>query len=143
MKEKKCLLSLAFPFCCFVIWQRLEAFGSLVNDLYLAGLLQMRLDFHTSRSVIKLGLYFGMTGLGLGRTLLGSSSDRQGRKPVLYYSLGVFMLGSVGSVFSTNITFFLICRLVQGLGGAGAMMLALTIPTDINALGASWPVLWL
>lgn len=108
----------------------LEAFGSLVNDLYLPTLPQMRLDFHTSRSIIQLGLSFGMIGLGLGELYWGPLSDKLGRKPVLYYSLAVFMLGSIVSVFSPNITFFLICRLVQGLGGSGAIMLARTIPTD-------------
>lgn len=108
----------------------LEAFGSLVNDLYLPTLPQMRLDFHTSRSVIQLGLSFGMIGLGLGELYWGPLSDKLGRKPVLYYSLAVFMLGSIVSVFSPTITFFLICRLVQGLGGSGAIMLARTIPTD-------------
>lgn len=108
----------------------LEAFGSLVNDLYLPTLPQMRLDFHASRSVIQLGLSFGMIGLGLGELYWGPLSDKLGRKPVLYYSLAVFIVGSVVSIFSPSITFFLVCRLVQGLGGSGAMMLARTIPTD-------------
>lgn len=108
----------------------LGAFGSLVNDLYLPTLPQMRAEFHVSRSVIQLGLSFGMIGLGLGELYWGPLSDKTGRKPVLYMSLGLFMLAAGVSVFSPNITFFLVCRLVQGLGGAGAILLARTIPTD-------------
>lgn len=108
----------------------LGAFGSLVNDLYLPTLPEMRADFHTSRSVIQLGLSFGMAGLGLGELYWGPLSDKTGRKPVLYLSLALFVAAAAISVFSPNIAFFLVCRLAQGLGGAGAVLLARTIPTD-------------
>lgn len=108
----------------------LGAFGSLVNDLYLPTLPQMRVDFHTTRPIIQLGLSFGMAGLGLGELYWGPLSDKIGRKPVLYMSLGLFMLAAAISVFSPYITFFLACRFVQGLGGSGAILLSRTIPTD-------------
>lgn len=108
----------------------LGAFGSLVNDLYLPTLPQMRADFHTSASVIQLGLSFGMAGLGLGELYWGPLSDKIGRKPVLYMSLALFMLAAAVSVFSPSIAFFLACRFVQGLGGSGAILLSRTIPTD-------------
>lgn len=110
----------------------LGAFGSLVNDLYLPTLPQMRVDFHTSRPIIQLGLSFGMIGLGLGELFWGPLSDKTGRKPVLYLSMTLFVLAAAISVFSPNIAFFLVCRLAQGLGGAGAVLLARAIPTDNN-----------
>lgn len=115
-------------FLCYLA--ALGAFGSLVNDLYLPTLPQMRADFHTSRSVVQLGLSFGMAGLGAGELFWGPLSDKTGRKPVLYMSLALFVIAAAISVFSPSITFFLICRLFQGLGGSGAILLARTIPTD-------------
>lgn len=109
------------------------SFGSLVNDLYLPTLPQMRADFHTSRSVVQLGLSFGMIGLGLGELYWGPLSDKLGRKPVLYMSLAVFIAAAAISVFSTDIAFFLVCRLFQGIGGSGAILLSRTIPTDLYA----------
>lgn len=108
----------------------LGAFGSFVNDLYLPTLPQMRSDFQVSRSVVQLGLSFGMIGLGLGELYWGPLSDKIGRKPVLYMSLALFMVAAAISVFSPGITFFLVCRLFQGLGGSGAILLSRTIPTD-------------
>lgn len=108
----------------------LGAFGSLVNDLYLPTLPEMRADFHVSRSVVQLGLSFGMIGLGLGELYWGPLSDKLGRKPALYMSLGLFILAAGVSIFSPNIAFFLVCRIVQGLGGSGAILLSRTIPTD-------------
>lgn len=108
----------------------LGAFPSLVNDLYLPTLPQMRAEFHTSRSVVQLGLSFVMVGLGFGELFWGPLSDKVGRKPVLFMSLALFVAASAISVFSPTISFFIACRLFQGLGAAGAIMLSRTIPAD-------------
>lgn len=108
----------------------LGAFPSLVNDLYLPTLPQMRIDFHASRSAVQLGLSFVMLGLGFGELFWGPLSDKIGRKPVLFMSLALFVAASAISVFSYTITFFIICRLFQGLGASGAIMLSRTIPAD-------------
>lgn len=108
----------------------LGSFGSMVNDLYLPTLPQMRNDFHTSASVVQLGLSFGMLGLGLGELYWGPLSDKIGRKPVFYMSIGLLMLSAVVCVFSPDMAFFLVCRFFQGVGGSGAIMLARSIPAD-------------
>lgn len=109
----------------------LGAFPSFVNDLYLPTLPQMRYEFHTTRSTVQLGLSFVMIGLGLGELFWGTLSDKIGRKPVLVLSLIVFASTTIISVFSPGIWFFLICRLFQGLGASGAVMLSKTIPADL------------
>lgn len=115
-------------FVCYLA--ALGAFPSFVNDLYLPTLPQMRADFHTTPSITQLGLSFVMAGLGLGELYWGPLSDKIGRKPVLYMSMALFAVTSLISVFSPTITFFIICRLFQGLGASGAVLLARAIPTD-------------
>ena len=114
---------------CFLA--AMSAFPSFVNDLYLPTFPAMRAEFHTSRSVVQLGLSFVMVGLGLGGLFWGPLSDRLGRKPVLFISLLMFIIFSGVSVVSPSIGFFLGCRLFQGLGAAGAVMLSKTIPADM------------
>ena len=114
---------------CFLA--AMSAFPSFVNDLYLPTFPAMRAEFHTSRSVVQLGLSFVMIGLGLGGLFWGPLSDRLGRKPVLFISLIMFVIFSGVSVLSPSIGFFLGCRLFQGLGASGAVMLSKTIPTDM------------
>lgn len=106
------------------------SFGSLVNDLYLPSLPMMQAEFGVSPSTVQLGLSFGMIGLGLGELFWGPLSDKTGRKPVLYMSFGLFTLAALASVFSSSIAFFLACRLIQGLGASGAVLLARAIPSD-------------
>lgn len=90
----------------------------------------MRVDFHASASTVQLGLSFVMIGLGLGELFWGPLSDKTGRKPVLFMSMSLFVAASAISVFSPTIYFFIGCRLFQGLGAAGAILLSRTIPTD-------------
>lgn len=109
----------------------LSAFGSFVNDMYLPTLPEMTRYFGCSVSVVQLGLTMGMIGLGVGQLLMGPISDKYGRKPVLITTLLIFIVGAVVSVFSPTIHFFLVCRLVQGIGASGGYFLARTIPADI------------
>ncbi|MDE5785912.1 MAG: MFS transporter, partial [Duncaniella sp.] len=107
------------------------AFSSLVNDMYLPTIPSMMKEFHTTPSMTQMGISMAMIGMGLGSVLWGSASDRYGRKPVLIISLIIFVLSTALSFFSRNITVFIVCRLFQGLGAGGAMVLSTSIPADV------------
>lgn len=107
------------------------AFSSLVNDMYLPTIPSMMKEFHTSPSMTQMGISMAMVGMGIGSVLWGSASDRYGRKPVLMVSLIIFVAATAVSLLSRTITFFIICRLFQGLGAGGAMVLSTSIPADV------------
>lgn len=109
----------------------LGAFSSLVNDMYLPTIPKMMRQFHTTPSATQLGLSLAMAGLGVGSVIWGSLSDRYGRKGILIISLAVFVAGTSVSLFSRDITFFIICRFFQGLGAGGPMVLSTSIPADV------------
>ncbi len=109
----------------------LGAFSSLVNDMYLPTIPSMMREFHTTASMTQMGLSMTMIGLGLGSVLWGSMSDRYGRKPMLLYSLAIFGVSTAAALFSQGIHFFIICRLFQGIGAGGAMVLSYSIPADL------------
>ncbi|MDE5828539.1 MAG: multidrug effflux MFS transporter [Duncaniella sp.] len=107
------------------------AFSSLVNDMYLPTIPSMMKEFHTTPSMTQMGISMAMLGMGLGSIVWGSASDRYGRKPVLIISLIVFVAATALSLFSRSITFFIVCRLFQGVGAGGAMVLSTSIPADV------------
>ena len=107
------------------------AFSSLVNDMYLPTIPSMMKEFHTTPSMTQMGISMAMAGMGIGSILWGSASDRYGRKPMLLVSLIIFVLSTGLSLFSRSITFFIICRLFQGIGAGGAMVLSTSIPADV------------
>ncbi len=109
----------------------LSAFGSFVNDMYLPCLPDMVKVFGCSIPQIQLSLTMGMIGLGAGEIIFGTISDKYGRKPVLVTALIMFFVSALASIFSRSLSFFLACRLIQGLGGSAGYFLARTIPADI------------
>lgn len=108
----------------------LGSFSSLVNDMYLPAIPRMMRQFHTSPSMTQLGISATMLGLGIGSVLWGSLSDRYGRKHILLISLGVFVVGTLLSILSPTILLFDACRLLQGIGAGGSMVLSYSIPAD-------------
>lgn len=108
----------------------LGSFSSLVNDMYLPTIPAMMKEFHTTPSMTQLGISAAMLGLGIGSVLWGSLSDRYGRRVILLISLGIFVGGTVAAIFSGSIWFFIFCRLFQGIGAGGSMVLSFSIPAD-------------
>ena len=69
--------------------------------------------------------------------IYGKLADLHGRKPILLFGLGVFLLGSVGCGFARSMDVLVLFRAVQGLGAG-----ALQPPSLARALcqGATPPV---
>lgn len=109
----------------------LSAFGPFVIDMYLPALPEMTEVFRCDSSAVQLGLTFCMVGLAAGQLLFGPASDKYGRKRVLVFSLAVFVAASVICCFSTSITAFTAARFLQGIGGAGGIVLSRSIAADI------------
>jgi len=63
--------------------------------------------------------------------LYGKLGDLYGRKVMMQISVSVFLLGSVLAGFSTTMWFLIASRAVQGVGGGGLFVLALTVIGDV------------
>jgi MFS family permease len=50
--------------------------------------------------------------------LLGKLGDRFGKRRLILFALGAFLVGSVGAALSPSIGWLIACRTLQGLGGA-------------------------
>jgi EmrB/QacA subfamily drug resistance transporter len=82
--------------------------------------------------------------------LYGKLSDLIGRKPVLYFAIVSFLLGSALCGAAQSLTWLIICRAVQGIGGGGLIQIVQVIISDIVSLhdrgkygglvGATWGI---
>ena len=109
----------------------LSAFGPFVIDMYLPALPEMADVFHCETSVVQLGLTFCMVGLALGQLLFGPASDKYGRRPVLVLTLLIFVGASLLCCLTGSIGVFIAARFLQGIGGAGGIVLSRSIAADI------------
>lgn len=109
----------------------LSAFGPFVIDMYLPALPEMTVVFNCDSSAIQLGLTFCMIGLASSQMLFGPASDKFGRKPVLIFSLIIYIIASAICCLSTSIVAFTTARLFQGIGGAGGIVLSRSIAADL------------
>ncbi|KAJ7249117.1 major facilitator superfamily domain-containing protein [Mycena haematopus] len=82
--------------------------------------------------------------------LYGILSDIFGTKLLLYCSIGCFLIGSALCGAAQNMTWLVVCRAVQGIGGGGILQLVNITISDIVALqdrgkyigvmGATWGI---
>ncbi len=117
-------------FFLFVFLGMLTAFGPFVTDMYLPSLPAMTSYFGTSVSMVQLGLTFSMLGLAAGQLVFGPLSDKYGRRAPLLISMGLFLVSTLGCIFSPTIELFVLLRFVQGLAGAGGIVISRSIATD-------------
>lgn len=100
----------------------LTAFGPFVTDMYLPTLPAMSEYFHTTSSMVQLGITASMIGLAAGQLLFGPLSDKYGRRLPLIISMILFAVATIGCIYSYTIMQFVGWRLIQGIAGAGGII---------------------
>lgn len=109
----------------------ISAFGPFVTDFYLPALPSLNEYFHTTASLVQLSLTFSMIGLAVGQLVIGPLSDKYGRKSPLLWSLVIFSFSTLGCIYAPNIHWFVFFRLIQGLSGAGGLVISKSITVDL------------
>ena len=114
-----------------VILALLTVLGPASIDPYLPVLPALARDLGTSTSSAQLTMTTCLLGLALGQVAAGPISDRHGRRGPLIVGLIIFVLAAAMcglstsiTVLITSITVLIAMRLVQGLAGAGGLVIA-------------------
>lgn len=117
-------------FFLFVFLGMLTAFGPFVTDMYLPSLPAMAEYFSAGASMVQLGLTFSMLGLAAGQILFGPLSDKYGRRKPLLWAMILFLLSTIGCIFAPTIEIFVFLRLIQGIAGAGGIVISRSVAAD-------------
>lgn len=111
----------------------LTAFGPFITDFYLPVLPEMAGYFNTSPALASMSLTMGMVGLAVGQAFIGPLTDKYGRKGILVASMLLFAVATVLCIFAPDIFVFNAMRLLQGVAGAGGIVISKSMATDMYA----------
>jgi DHA1 family bicyclomycin/chloramphenicol resistance-like MFS transporter len=110
----------------------LSAIGPFAIDMYLPALPAIGSSLHAGIGPVQMSLTAFFISLGVGQLLYGPVSDMVGRKPPLYFGLGLFALASIGCALATDIDTLIALRFVQGLGAAAGMAIPRAVVRDLH-----------
>lgn len=100
------------------------------TDIYLPAFPDMMAYFHATEESIQNILTWNFFGICLSGPFYGPISDSFGRKKPLLVALGLFLLGSMLTVYADSFTVMLFGRLLQGLGSGGCFTLGTAVIFD-------------
>lgn len=109
----------------------LTSLGPLATDFYLPALPAIARALHTDSAGAQLTLSVYLLGFGAGQLILGPLSDRFGRRPVLLWSMLVFLLASVACALAQSIEALIAARFLQALGACGGPVLGRAVVRDL------------
>lgn len=108
----------------------LVALGPLSTDAYVPGLPELADDLSASPALAQATVTTCLIGLALGQLFAGPLSDAWGRRRPLLIGLVLYVAGGVFCAVSSSVAQLLSARLLQGLGGSFALVVAYACVRD-------------
>ena len=110
----------------------LSAIGPFAIDMYLPALpaigRALRADVHQ----VQLSLMAFFLTFAVSQIAYGPASDMFGRKPPLYVGIALFVVGSLGCALAPDITWLIVFRALQGLGGGAPNVITRAVVRDLH-----------
>jgi DHA1 family bicyclomycin/chloramphenicol resistance-like MFS transporter len=109
----------------------LTALGPLSMDMYLPSLpdISHALAAPAARTQLTISSY--LIGFAVGQIGYGPLSDRYGRRPVLLAAITLYLTSTLACTAAPSVDVLIAARLLQGVGGSGAIVLARAIVRDL------------
>ena len=117
------------------------ALGPLTIDMYLPALPKIADDLSVSSSVVQLTLTGTLAGLALGQLIVGPLSDSLGRRRPLMAGIVLHMVASIICMLAPNLVVLGVGRVLQGVGAAAGMVVAIAVVGDLFSGNAAATVL--
>lgn len=105
----------------------------VTTDLYLPALPALSQGFGASMAQAQLTLTALLLAFGISQLVWGPLSDRFGRKPILLWGMGLFVVAAIGGAFAATMEELIAWRTVQGVGMGSAVMCARAVVRDLYA----------
>lgn len=120
----------------YVVLGLLVMVAPLSTSLYSPGLPSLASSLNVSTPEAQLTITAAIIGLAVGQLVLGSLSDRYGRRIPVLLGISVFVITTVLCAIAPTLPFLLVVRFVQGFSGAAGAVIARATIRDLTS-GAS------
>ncbi|NCO85776.1 MAG: multidrug effflux MFS transporter [Rhodobacterales bacterium] len=104
--------------------------SALNMSIFLPSLAAMAVWFDTDYALMQLSVSAYLAVTALLQVVIGPISDRFGRRPVILWSMAIFVVATIGAVYAPSVEVFLAFRMMQG-AVASAMVLSRAIVRDM------------
>ncbi|PUE11774.1 Bcr/CflA family drug resistance efflux transporter [Limnohabitans sp. T6-5] len=101
------------------------------TDMYLPALPVLSRDLAASMGQSQLTLSAMLLAFGLSQLVWGPLSDRFGRRPILLWGIGAYVLASVTCVLAPSIDWLIAARALQGIALGAGVMTARAVVRDL------------
>ena len=108
----------------------LAGLSALAMNVFLPSLPKMTEHFETKYRVMQLSVAIYLAVNAALQIVIGPISDKFGRRPVILWGVGLFLLATLGCIFAPNITVFLAFRMCQAVI-VTAMVLSRAVVRDM------------
>ncbi len=109
----------------------LASISMLAMNSFLPSLPSMATHFGTTTAIMGLSVAIYLGSSAVLQILVGPLSDKIGRRPALFWSLGIFIFASFACVFAQDTAVFMTLRAIQAFA-ACTMVLSRAIVRDTN-----------
>ncbi len=110
-----------------------SALNALAIDIMLPALPQIGASFNlTNDNDRQLVIVCYVALFGVAQLVYGPLADAFGRRSVLLYALGIYIVGSILCVIAPNFELFLAARALQGIGAAATRVISTAVVRDVT-----------
>lgn len=121
------------PWLAFPLLVALVILPRISVDLYSPSLPNMGVSLHASVASLQMTMTTFMFGYAISMLVAGPLSDSIGRKKVMLSGLILFVVASLVCSFSPNVSFLIVARFFQALGGCCGTVIARVMVKDIHS----------
>ena len=117
----------------YVVLGLVAMLAPLATSFYLPGLPELATDLDVSVSEAQLTISSALIGLAMGQFVLGSVSDRFGRRRPMVVGMAVFAIATLLCAAAPNIWVLIALRAVQGFAGAAGPVIGRASIRDLTS----------
>jgi DHA1 family bicyclomycin/chloramphenicol resistance-like MFS transporter len=93
----------------------LSALSALAMNMFLPSLPAMAIYFRTDYAVLQMAIALYLVVNAVLQILIGPISDRFGRRPVILWGIGLFLVATVACIYAPTAELFLLARMAQAV----------------------------